>query len=182
MDAGSIILVIGSIVSAMIGGSLVFLGQWFTSRQSAKVEAQKWKQEELREVRKDIVRFREARSKPIIEALDRAARSWDADSYFELAKMAGYEFESVDVTSEEYIKEDKERQKKYLNQLVDDISATGMIHDEDVRELVTNILWQSTNSDADEQYNQKLQDAYLKLEKWIFNPHVDYNSVQSRDK
>lgn len=89
MDTGSILLVVGSVVSAMIGGSLVFLGQWFTSRQSSKTEVQKWKQEEQREVRRDIVRFREDRTKPVFEALDRVAHRWDIDSIIELAEAVG---------------------------------------------------------------------------------------------
>jgi len=33
---------IGNLVSVVIGGLLVFAAQWLVSRQSAKVEVQKW--------------------------------------------------------------------------------------------------------------------------------------------
>lgn len=172
----------GYIVAVLLGGLLVFATNWFTSRQSAKVEEQKWKQEELREVRRDIVRFREERAKPIMEALDRATRSWDAESYFELADLVGYQGEKIDHKSEEYKKELNERRKKHLNQLIDDISSARIIHDETIRKLVTQVLWQSTEPEADDKYMKRLQDAYLQLEKWIFYPRLDYNSVQSRHK
>lgn len=142
---------IGNIVSVFIGGLLVFAAQWFATRQSGKLEIQKWKQEELREGRRDIVRFREGRAGPIIEALDRATRRWDADSYFELADLVGYQGDKVD-NSEEHKKELNERRKRYMNQLMDDISAATTIHDESVRRLVTQVLWQSTEPEADKQY------------------------------
>ena len=167
---------IGNIISVVIGGLLVFGGQWFTSRQSARTEAQKWKKEELREVRRDIVKFREERSKLIIEALDRAAHRWDAESHYELSYVTGYEGEEINVNSPKYKRERKERKRKYYEQLQDDISLAGTIHDENVRKLVTQVLWQSTDPEADDQYTKKLQDAYLQLEKWIFNPQVEYDS------
>lgn len=181
MDTESIILILGSIGAAIIGGSLVFLGQWFTSRQSAKLETQKWKQEELREGRRDIVRFRQERARPIIEALDRATRRWDAESYFELADMVGYEGETVE-NSEERKKELQERRKKYVDQLVDDISAATTIHDEKVRKLVTQILWQSTQPEADNEYQERLREAYLHLENWIFNPQQSSTPASYKHK
>ena len=160
---------VSNLVSVLVGGLLVFAAQWFASRQSAKTEAQKWKQEELREGRRDIVRFRQERARPIIEALDRATRRWDADTYFELADLVGYDGEKVE-NSEEHKKQLQERRKKYMNQLVDDISAATTIHDERIRKLVTEILWQSTEPEADQKYQERLREAYLQLENWIFNP------------
>lgn len=160
----------GSVGSAIIGGSLVFLGQWFASRQSAKTEAQKWKQEELREARRDMVRFRQERAKPIIEALDRATRRWDAESYFQLADLVDYHESEKAETSEEHREEIKERRRKYIHQLMDDISAATTIHDEKVRKLVLQVLWQSTEPEANKEYHERLREAYLQLENWIFNP------------
>jgi len=173
---------IGNIVSVVIGGLLVFAGHWFTSRQSTKVEMQKWKQEELREVRRDVVSFREERVKPIIEALDRAAHRWDAESHSELAAIVGYHGEEVDVKSEKYKRKRHERRKKYFEQLKDDISAASTIHDESVRRLVTQVLWQSTEPEAEPQFSERLQEAYLQLENWIFNPQLDYDSTRHRQK
>ena len=164
---------ITSILSAIIGGLLVFGGQWLASRQHVKTEAKKWELERQREIRQDIVRFREQRTKPVFEALDRAAHAWDVNSMMELAKVTGYEFEVVDPSSEEYKKQAKESKRKYVSQLQDDICATATIHDEKVRNLVANVLWQSPNSDADERYEQKLHEAYSQLENWIFNPTVE---------
>lgn len=179
MDAGSIILVVGSIVSAMIGGSLVSLGQWFTSRQSARVEERKWRQEELREVRRDVVKFREERSKPVIEALDRVAHRWDIDSIIDLAEATGYEGEKVDRDSEEYKQRKREQKGKYFVQMQKDISSARVIHDSDIRGAVSQILWQSTDPEAIVRKDSPiLQDAYLRLENWIFNPQLDYNAVQ----
>jgi len=161
---------VGNIISVLIGGLLVFAGQWFASRQSAKVEEKKWEQEELREVRRDMVRFREQRAKPIIEALDRAAHRWDYESYTELADVVGYEGEVVDITSDEYKRKSYERRKEYFEQLQDDISAASTIHDDSVRKLVTQVLCQSTDPGHDAQFSKRIGDAYLQLEKWIFNP------------
>lgn len=172
---------IGNIISVVIGGLLVFGGQWFVSWQSTRVETQKWKHDELREIRRDMVKFRENRTKPIIEALDRATHEWDFPSYMELADLVGYKGEPVDTESEEYKKEHKEQTKKRLNQLIDDISAAGTIHDRSIRELVTRVLWQSADPDQADEYTKNLQDAYLQVEKWIFNPQLDYNSLQSGD-
>lgn len=160
---------VGNLLSVLVGGLLVFATQWFSSRQSAKTEAKKWKQEELREGRRDIVRFRQERARPIIEALDRATRRWDADSYFELADLVGYEGEKVE-NSGEHKEQLQERRRKYMNQLMDDISAATTIHDEKIRKLVTQILWQSTQPEADNKYQERLREAYLQLENWIFNP------------
>jgi len=161
---------VSNLLSVLLGGLLVFAAQWFASRQNTKTEAQKWKQEELREGRRDMVRFRQERAKPIIEALDRATRRWDAESYFQLADLVGYhEAEKVE-NSEEHKKEVGERRKKYIHQLMDDISAATTIHDEKVRKLVLQALWQSTEPEADEKYHERLREAYLRLENWIFNP------------
>lgn len=170
---------IGNIVSVFIGGLLVFLGHWFASRQSAKVEAQKWKQEKLREVRRDIVRFREERAKPVFEALDRVAHRWDIDSIIELADAVGYEGEKVNSNSEEYKERRREQKREYFEQMKKDISSARVIHDPGIRKAVSQVLWQSTDPELiAEESSPSLQDAYLKLENWIFNPQVDYNSVQ----
>jgi hypothetical protein len=165
-----------NLISVGIGGLLVFAGQWFASRQNAKVEIQKWRKEELKEVRRDIIKFRKERTIRIIEALDRASHRWDAKSYFELLTVTGAEFEAVDTASEEYSNKRKEQKQKYVSQLADDISAASTIHDDSIRELVTNVLWQSPNSEVDAKYNDNLREAYLKLENWIFNPIQDYGS------
>ena len=179
MDTGSILLVVGSVVSAMIGGSLVFLGQWFTSRQSYKTEVQKWKQEEQREVRRDIVRFREDRAKPVFEALDRVAHRWDIDSIIELAEAVGYEGEKVNRDSDEYKQRKREQKREYFDKMQKDISSARVIHDSDIRGAVSQILWQSTDPEAIVRKDSPiLQDVYLRLENWIFNPQLDYNTVQ----
>lgn len=179
MDTGSILLVVGSVVSAMIGGSLVFLGQWFTSRQSSKTEVQKWKQEEQREVRRDIVRFREDRAKPVFEALDRVAHRWDIDSIIELAEAVGYEGEKVNRDSDEYKQRKREQKREYFDKMQKDISSARVIHDSDIRGAVSQILWQSTDPEAIVRKESPiLQDVYLRLENWIFNPQLDYNTVQ----
>ena len=163
----------------MIGGSLVFLGQWFTSRQSSKTEVQKWKQEEQREVRRDIVRFREDRAKPVFEALDRVAHRWDIDSIIELAEAVGYEGEKVNRDGNEYIQQKREQKRKYFDQMQKDISSARVIHDSDIRGAVSQILWQSTDPEAIVRKGSPiLQDVYLRLENWIFNPQLDYNAVQ----
>jgi len=173
----------GNIISVFIGGLLVFAVQWFASRQSARTEALKWKQEKLREVRRDVVRFREERSKRVFEALDRVAHRWDVDSIIELADAVGYEGEKVDVESEEYKQRKKEQKQKYLGQMKEDISSANVIHDPDIRKAVSRILWQSTNPELiPDKDTPTLQDTYLKLENWIFNPQIDYNSVQHSGK
>jgi len=174
---------IGNIISVFIGGLLVFAGQWFASRQSAKTEALKWKQEKLREVRRDIVKFREERSKPVFEAIDRVAHRWDVDSIIELADAVGYEGEKADNKSEEYKQRRKEQKQKYFDQMKKDISSVSVIHDSDIRKAISRILWQSTDPELiPDKDTPTLQDAYLKLENWIFNPQVDYNSVQHSGK
>lgn len=174
----------GYIVGVILGGLLVFVTHWFTSRQSAKVETQRWKQEELREVRKDIVRFREERAKPIFEALDRMAHTWDIDSIVELADAVGYEGEKVvDTKSEEYKQQQKERKRKRFGQMQEDISSANIIHDPVLRKAVTQLLWTSTDPDAiPVEGTPSLQDVSRQLENWIFNPVLDYNSLQSKDK
>ena len=165
---------VSNIISVIIGGFLVFAGHWFASRQSTKVEIQKWKQEGLREVRRDIVRFREERAKLVFEALDRAAHRWDVDSIIELADAVGYEGEKVDRNSEEYEQRRKEHKRKYFEQMQKDISSAGVIHDPDIRKAVTQVLWQSTEPEAaPDKGFPTLQDAYLRLENWIFNPRLD---------
>jgi hypothetical protein len=160
----------GNLISVVTGGLLVFAGQWFSSRQSAKVEAQKWRQEELREVRRGIVRFREERTKPVFEALDRVAHSWDVDSLFGLAEAVGLEGEKVDTENEEYKQRRKRQKEKYFAQMKQDISSAGVIHDPDVRKAVTRVLYESIEAEGYPQGSPTLQDAYLGLEKWIFNP------------
>lgn len=162
---------IGNIVSAIIGGLLVFGGHLFTSRQHTRVEAIKWQQQEERERREAISRFREQRARPVFEALDRAAHRWDFDSYAELGDIVGYEGERVDTKSEEYKRQRSERRKKYFEQLQDDISVADVIHDDAVRKIIKKILYASADADsAIEKDSPTLKDAYLQLEKWIFEP------------
>lgn len=170
---------VSNLLSVLLGGLLVFAAQWLSSRQSAKTEAQKWKQEEIREGRRDIVRFRQERARPIIEALDRATRRWDPESYFQLADQVGYQGEKVE-NSEEHQEQVQERRERYVNQLVDDISAATTIHDEEVRKLVIQVLWQSTEPEADSKYEDRLREAYLQLENWIFKPQQ--SSTPASDK
>lgn len=172
----------GNLLSVLVGGLLVFAAQWFASRQNAKTEAQRWKQEELREGRRDIVRFRQERARPIIEALDRATRRWDADSYFELADLVGYHESEVVENSEEHKKDLKGRRRKYMNQLMDDISAATTIHDEKVRKLVMQVLWQSAEPEAQEKYQERLREAYLQLENWISNPQQSSTPASHKPK
>jgi len=174
---------ISNLISVLIGGLLVFFGHWFTSRQSAKIEIQRWKQEELREVRRDIVRFREKRAKPVIEALDRMAHTWDFDSIIELADAIGYEGEKPDTKGEEYKQQQRERKQKRFTRIQEDISSANVIHDPDLRKAVTKLLWTSTDPNAiPPKDTPSLQDVSHELENWIFNPKLDYNLIQSRGK
>ncbi len=172
---------IGNLISVFIGGLLVFAGQWFASRQSAKTEAQKWKQDELREVRRDIVRFREERAKPIFEALDRVAHTWDIDSLVELADAVGYEGKKVDTKSEEYEQQAKERRQKRFERIQKDISSASIIHDPTIRKAVTQLLWRSIDPDVPLTVGSpSIQEVSLRLENWIFNPKLNYNSAQHK--
>ena len=171
---------VGNLISVIVGGLLVFAAQWSASRQSAKTEVQKWKQEELREARRDTVRFRQERARPIIEAIDRANRRWDAESYFQLADSIGY-YESEKTDNSEARKiEIKERRREYIHQLMDDISAANTIHDEKVRNLVVQVLWQSTEPETSQDYYDRLREAYLQLENWIFSPQQSSTSASDK--
>ena len=159
------------IISVIIGGLLVIAGQWIASRQSAKIEVQKLKQDELKEVRRDIVKFREERARPILEALDRVANSWSVDSYVELAENIGIESEKIDTNSEEYRKMTRGRKKQYFEQMQKDISSASVIHDPVLRKAVNKVLWLSLDPDAILQKGDPtLQEVYQGLEDWIFNP------------
>lgn len=172
-------LAIGNMVSVILGGLLVFAAQWFVSRQNAKVEERKWRKEELREIRRDIARFREGRARPVFEALDKVAHRWDIDSIIELADSVGYEGEPVDKKSEEYEQRKREQKREYFELMKKDISSASVIHDPDLRNMLMQLMWQSTQPDAmPDESTPTLQDAYLKLEKWIFNPKFQQNSVQ----
>jgi hypothetical protein len=174
---------IGNLLAVLLGGLLVFAAQWFASRQSAKTEAQKWKQEEIREVRKDIVRFREERTRPVFEALDRLAENWDFDSTFDLAEAIGYEGEHVDRESEEYKQKLKEMRRKRFEQLQKDISSASRIHEPETRRAVAKLLWAGTTpDDILPEGTASLEEVSIKLENWIFNPKLGYNSVQHNQR
>jgi hypothetical protein len=174
---------IGNLLAVLLGGLLVFAAQWFASRQSAKTEAQRWKEEEHREVRRDIVRFREERTKPVFEALDRVAHRWDIDSVADLAEATGYKGEKVDIESEEYKQKVKEARQNYFDQMQKDISSAGVIHEPAIRKAVRHILWQSTNPDAIVQKGDPtLQDTYIALESWIFNPQQSSTPASDKHK
>lgn len=162
---------IGNIVSVIIGGLLVFGTQWFSSRQHAKVESIKWQHQEERERGEGIRRFREQRARPVFEALDRAAHRWDIESFAELADMIGFEGTKVDFNSEEYKQRRREQKRKYFEQLQADISAADIIHDDAIRRIIKEVLYASVDPDLImENDSPTLKDAYVQLEKWIFEP------------
>ena len=164
---------VGNLVSVVIGGLLVFAGQWFASRQSARMEERKWKQEQLREVRRDVVRFREERARPVFEALDRVAHRWDYDSVAELADKMGLVAEKVDTTTDEYKQRQRERKEERFAQMKSDIAVTYTIHDPVVRKTVSQVLWNSTDPDfVPDMGSPTLQDAYLKLEDWVVDAQM----------
>jgi hypothetical protein len=137
----------------------------------SKRETERQKLEKERQTREAISKFREQRARPIIEALDRATHRWDYGTHTELADMVGYEGESVDIQSEEFKQELRESRKKYFEQLQDDISAASTIHDDAIRKLVTQVLWASADPNLIiKEGSPTLKDAYLKLERWIFEP------------
>lgn len=124
------------------------------------------------------MRFREERAKPVFEALDRMARIWDIDSLAELADAVGYEGKKVDTKSEEYKQQRRERMQKRFEQTQKDISSASIIHDPGIREVVTQLLWRSTDPDAIlPKGSPSLQEVSLRLENWIFNPKLNYNSA-----
>ena len=106
---------IGNIVSVIIGGVIVIAGQLLLSFFNSRTEKNKLQHEDIRNRSEAIGRFRERRVQPIIDALDRATRRWDADSYFELADMVGFEGHIVDTKSEDY---EKERKKHILENML----------------------------------------------------------------
>jgi hypothetical protein len=160
---------IGSILSVIIGGSLVLLGQWLTTLRSEKLESIKWQHEESKRQHEAISKFRELRAKPIIEALDRAARRWDWEAHVELMDLAGYKEEHIDVDSDEYKRQVAERRRKYIQQLQDDISAADTIHDDEIRTSIKDVLWRSVDPDyRGKDFPDKLKEAYLKLENWMY--------------
>lgn len=173
---------VGNTISILIGGLLVFAGQWFASYKNAKIEERKWRQEALREVRRDVVKFREQRVKPIIEALDRVADRWDVESILELADATGYAGEKIDSSTEEYKRQSHERKAKYFEQMKSDIAAASVIHDPDVRRTITRVLRESIDPEfVTEENSPTLQGAYLKLENWIFNPQINTTPHKQRD-
>jgi hypothetical protein len=162
---------IGNIVSVIIGGVIVIAGQLLLSFFNSRTEKNKLQHEDIRNRSEAIGRFRERRVQPIIDALDRATRRWDADSYFELADMVGFEGHIVDTKSEDYEKERKKRRQEYFDKLQEDISAVKTIHDKKVRSLATSVLWKSATLDSyNDEYYADLEQAYRELENWIFNP------------
>ena len=174
---------VSNLLAVLLGGLLVFVAQWFASRQNAKTEAQRWKKEELREVRRDIVRFREERTRPVFEALDRVAEHWDYDSIYDLAEATGYEGDHVDTESEEYKQKLKEIRRKRFEQIRKDISSTSRIHEPDIRKAVTELLWAGIAPHGiPPKGTPTLQEVSTRLENWIFNPKLDYDSVQHNQK
>jgi hypothetical protein len=172
---------VGNLLSVLLGGLLVFFAQWFASRQNAKTEAQRWKEEELRETRRDIVRFREERTRPVFEALDRLAEEWDTDSIIDLAEATGYKGEEIDIKSEEYQQKVKERKRKRFEQIQKDISSASRIHEPKVRKAVTELLWAGTDPDnIRPEGAPTLQEVSSRLENWIFNPQR--SSTPASDK
>ena len=170
---------VGNLLAVIVGGLLVFAAQWFVSRQNAKTEAQRWKKEELREVRRDIVRFREERTRTVFEALDRLAELWDIDSVSTLAEAIGYDGEKIDPTSEEYKNQLAENKRNRFTQIQKDISSASRIHEPEIRKAVTELLWTGTEPDAiPPEGAPSLQEVSIRLENWIFNPKLDYDSVQ----
>lgn len=151
---------IGNVVSVVIGGLLVFAAQWFLSRQHTK-----------RERREAVRRFREQRARPVFEALDRVAHSWDYDSFAELAEMIGVEGTKVDSNSEDYKQRRREQKRKNFEQLQEDISAANTIPDDAIRKTVKEVLYASVDPNSIiEKDSPTLKDAYLQLERWIFEP------------
>lgn len=159
----------GNILSVIIGGLIVLLGQWLNTLKSEKLESIKWKHEESKRHHEAISRFRELRAKPIIEALDRAARRWDFEAHVELMEAAGYRGEHIDVDSNEYKRQVAEGRRKYIEQLQDDISAADTIHDDEIRTLIKDVLWRTVDPDyRGKDFPDKLKEAYLKLENWMY--------------
>ena len=170
---------VSNLLAVLLGGLLVFVAQWFASRQNAKTEAQRWKKEELREVRRDIVRFREERTRPVFEALDRVAEHWDTDSIIALADATGYTGEKVDIESEEYQQQVEERRRKRFEQIQKDISSASRIHEPEIRKAVTELIWTGTEPEGTSlEGTPNLQEVSIRLENWIYNPKLDYDSVQ----
>lgn len=168
-----------NLLSVLLGGLLVFAAQWFASRQNAKTEAQRWKKEELREIRRDIARFREERTRPVFEALDRWAEHWDTDSIIYLADATGYTGEEVDTKSEEYQQQQKEIKRQRFEQIQKDISSASRIHEPEIRTAVIELLWTEPEpDDTQSKGTPTLQSVSSRLENWIFNPKLDYDSVQ----
>lgn len=162
---------VGNLVSVIIGGLIVLSGQWLTTLRSEKLESAKWQHEESKRQHDAISKFREIRAKPIIEALDRAAHRWDYEAHVELMETAGYHGEDshIDTNSEEYKKQVAVKRGEYVQQLKDDISAASTIYDDEIRTLITNVLWRTVDPDyRGKDFPEKLKEAYLKLEKWIY--------------
>ena len=101
----------------------------------------------------------------------------------ELADAVGYEGEKVDTNNEDYKKQDKERKEKHFAEMKSDISAARIIHDPELRRAVMRVLRQSTDPPGvPAKGSPTLQDAYLRLEKWIFDPRLDYNSQGTKKR
>jgi hypothetical protein len=174
----------GNILSAFIGGLLVFGGQWFASRQTAKLELSKLKYQEITEQNRmrfqeskdrseSITEFRQKRAKPVFEALDRVSHNWDSDSYFELADSLAYHGKPVDPNDEEYNKKREEWKAKRFQQIQDDISSCNVIHDTKLRQAITKLIWNSIDPDIPPpEGSSSLDEVYTRLENWIFNPQL----------
>ncbi|GAH81197.1 unnamed protein product, partial [marine sediment metagenome] len=103
------------------------------------------------------------------------------DSLVELADAVGYEGEKVATESEEYKQRRRERKQKRFEQIRKDISSASIIHDPGIRKAVAQLLWTSTDPDAiSPKGSPSLQEVSLRLENWIFNPKLDYNSAQHK--
>jgi hypothetical protein len=173
---------ISNIISVIIGGLLVFGGQWFASRQTAKLELNKLKYQDIAEQNRmrfqedkerceSITKFRQERAKPVFEALDRVSHMWDSDSYFDLAESLALRGKTIDPNDEEYKKKQEERKTKRFQQIVDDISACDVIQDTQLRNAITKLIRNSIDPDMLlPEGSMSLDEVYTKLENWIFNP------------
>lgn len=174
----------GNILSAFIGGLLVFGGQWFASRQGAKLELNKLKHQEIfeqnnmkfqetKDRRDSITKFRQERAKPVFEALDRVSHAWDSDSYLELAESLGYQDTTVDPHDEEHKKRQEEWKNIHFKQIQNDISACQVIHDSELRKAIIKLIWHSIDPDMPPPKGTlSLDEVYTRLENWIHNPQM----------
>lgn len=172
----------GNIISVLIGGLLVFGGQWFASRQTVKLELSKLRYQEFIEQNgmrfqetkdrcESITKFRQERAKPVFEALDKVSHRWDSDSYFDLAESLAYRGKTVDPNDKEYKEKQEEWKAKRFQQIIDDISACDVIQDTQLRNAITKLIRNSIEPDMPlPEGSLSLDEVYKRLENWIFNP------------